>query len=80
MSEERGWLIEVAQWARHSASPQYWGGVGGRWSDNHSDAVRFARKEDADRVRKTLREPHDWEAAKTISAEHSWHGIEDENS
>lgn len=81
MSEELGWLIEVPQLFRKSDTPTYWEGPGDLWTGDHERAVRFARKIDADRVRKWLYlEKATWTEGGTISAQHSWHGVEDENS
>lgn len=43
-SDETGWLIEGA-WSS-SATPDYWVGSS-VWSSNHNEALRFARRQDA---------------------------------
>ena len=45
-SETTGWVIEHRN--SEVSKPYYFAGPG-KWSYNHLDAVRFARKEDADK-------------------------------
>lgn len=79
--ERKGWLVEVPQLFRKSDTPTYWEGPGDLWTDDHERAVRFARKIDADRVRKWLyREKATWTEDCTRSVEHSWHGGPNEDS
>jgi hypothetical protein len=54
--EETGWLIESAS---PQGVPQYWDGHrNNSFTIDHNDAVRFARYEDAERVRAwTVSEP-----------------------
>jgi hypothetical protein len=54
MSDESGWLIERAD--SSPAEPKYWA-AGQReaerssaWTSNHMEAIRFARKDDAEKV------------------------------
>lgn len=59
---ETGWVIEF------STPPFYWCGVI-RWTANHMDAIRFARKLDAERVLDTL--SFDLRTKARVT-EHSW--------
>lgn len=54
MNDESGWLIERAD--SSPAEPKYWA-AGQReaerssaWTSNHMEAIRFARKDDAEKV------------------------------
>jgi hypothetical protein len=52
-TDEYGWVIERGD--SSPASPLYWAGpspndFSGRWSQDHLDAIRFARKRDAENV------------------------------
>ena len=60
-TDEIGWVIEEGEPNR--PTPLYWAGSG--WSYINTDAVRFARRVDAERVAATLNE-------KTHVAEHMW--------
>lgn len=44
MNEERYWLIE------RSDGPWWWSSIGGVWTRDASDAVRFCRRQDAART------------------------------
>jgi hypothetical protein len=44
-ADETGWLIELP---RENDSPRWWDG--GAWTTDHLEAVRFARRQDAERV------------------------------
>jgi len=46
-NDESGWVIERGD--SSPGSPTYWSGPDA-WSQDHMDAVRFARKQDAERV------------------------------
>ena len=61
--EESGWVIERGD--SQPCAPTYWAGVD-RWSQDHIDAVRFARKQDAERVAYGLPSPN------CRIAEHAW--------
>jgi len=66
MSDKRetGWLIENAG----GLAPAYWDGRG--WNTFHynpNEAVRFARKEDADRVKVWI-----CQNSALLSTEHAW--------
>ena len=76
---ERAWLVE---WKAHGYGPQWWGfrftpGRQGEWCYDANDAVRFARREDAERMRlhviaaAGLTGRHDYENS-ISAAEHEW--------
>lgn len=68
MSIEYGWLIERVRQIESSVA--YWYGLNGDidvFTFAVDKAVRFARREDAERVRIMLRSPQDWRAV-----EHGW--------
>lgn len=48
MATEFAWVIEMGR--SPVSAPEYW--AGNRWSTDHADAIRFARKEDAERTAK----------------------------
>lgn len=75
----RAWLVE---WKAHGLGPQWWGFWGppdktGRWCSDANSAIRFARKEDAERMRlhviavADLTGHHDYERQITVT-EHEW--------
>lgn len=64
MTTEFAWVIERGDSPPHS--PTYWTGPD-RWSQDHQDAVRFARKQDAERVA-----CHTGQGYHRV-AEHGWH-------
>ena len=76
---ETAWLVE---WQAHGYGPKWWGfnyepGIHADWCSDANNAVRFSRKEDAERMRlhiiaaKGLKGQHDYE--RSISAtEHAW--------
>ncbi len=50
--DETGWVIECG------TEPQYWTGRGpDTWSRKHEDAIRFARRDDAEIVRSWIVKP-----------------------
>jgi hypothetical protein len=65
---EYGWVIERGD--STVDAPTYWAGPVNHglntWSQNHMDAVRFARKDDAERVAPYLGDGHH------RVAEHGW--------
>lgn len=65
MKTEFGWVIEHRLSPTHS--PKYWAGNG--WSTDHMKAIRFARKEDAERSRNGF---DDEFALEHRVAEHGW--------
>lgn len=76
---ERAWLVE---WRAHGYGPQWWGfeyvpGKHGSWCADANNAIRFARKEDAERMRlyviavAGLTGLHDYERSITVT-EHEW--------
>ena len=46
--DEFAWVIERGD--SQPSAPTYWSGHDDRWSQDHMDAVRFSRKQDAERV------------------------------
>ena len=76
---ERAWLVE---WKAHGFGPQWWGfnyapGKHADWCSDANKAIRFSRKEDAERMRLHIiavfgfTGRHDYE--RSISAtEHAW--------
>ena len=70
MSDETGWVIERGD--SEPGAPTYWTGfregAGGVqcWSQNHMDAIRFARKIDAERVSYRMTQPNN------RVCEHKW--------
>lgn len=69
MADETGWVIERGD--SEPSAPTYWAGLGdrdfdGRWSQDHMDAIRFARKLDAERVSAKMRWPNN------RVCEHGW--------
>ena len=56
MAEELGWLIERGD--SEVAEPKYWAGTdrdpqrSSAWTSNHMEAIRFARRDDAEKVAK----------------------------
>ena len=65
---EFGWVIEH----RRSlvSEPEYWTGNG--WSKNHLDAIRFARKIDAERARNGFDEYDGDDPREHRVCEHQW--------
>lgn len=70
-SDESGWVIERADSC--PAEPKYWA-AGQReaerpsaWTSNHEEAIRFARKIDAEKVSRRL-----FPAIDVRIAEHAW--------
>lgn len=53
LKDEFAWVIERGDSQPHS--PTYWSGIDS-WSQDHLDAVRFARKQDAERVAHSIRD------------------------
>lgn len=57
---EFAWVIERGD--SSPSAPTYWAGPAdhsdGRWSQDHMDAIRFAREEDARRVAYHFRQPN----------------------
>lgn len=53
---EFAWVIERGD--TPPSAPAYWTGSDQGWSQNHVDAVRFARKEDAEKVAYHFRQPN----------------------
>lgn len=69
---ETGWLIEVVSGGRAwwwCGPPRL--GAPVSWSPNASDAVRFARKTDGERIRDRLADTDDYMAA-AIVTDHMW--------
>lgn len=68
-NDESGWVIEDAASPAHT--PLYWtgraGGVTG-WTGNHIEAIRFARKVDAESFVSWV----GWIPASVRIAEHAW--------
>lgn len=65
MNDKTGWLIETGD-------HKYWDGRaadGTAFTSEHLEAVRFARKEDADRIINWLLEKH---RVFLVAREHSW--------
>ena len=76
---ESAWLVE---WNAHGYGPQWWGfnhapGSHSDWCADANNAVRFARQEDAERMRlhiiavKGMTGRHDYERSITAT-EHAW--------
>lgn len=61
MIEEYGWVIERGD--SEVSAPTYWSGPTATfrngWSQNHLDAIRFARKVDAEKISTKLQVPGD---------------------
>lgn len=55
-SNETGWVIERGD--SEPFAPTYWAGIEDRWSQDHQDAIRFARKCDAERISARMRYPN----------------------
>jgi len=77
MKTETAWLIEMPM-ATFEGPPCWWtgdyrsGSLTKQWSEDSLDAVRFFRKEDAEKViRGTLR------LKEAIATEHQWIGTEE---
>jgi len=79
--ESVAWLVE---WKAHGHGPQWWGfnhtpGKNGTWCSDANNAIRFARKEDAERMRlhiiavAGLTGMHDYERSVSVT-EHMWEG------
>lgn len=64
---EYGWLVEIAY---TDGTPHWWSGRGGDdcWTKNSLDAIRYARKEDAEKVI----EYFGWTSPPVIATEHQW--------
>jgi hypothetical protein len=80
---ERAWLVE---WKAHGYGPQWWGfnhapGKHATWCSDANNAIRFARKEDAERMRlhviavAGLTGHHEYERSITAT-EHEWPNAE----
>jgi hypothetical protein len=54
--DEIGWVIERGD--SEPSAPTYWAGLDDRWSQDHMDAIRFARKRDAERISARMRYPN----------------------
>jgi len=78
-SAERAWLVE---WKAHGYGPQWWGfnyapGRNADWCADANKAIRFSRREDAERMRlhiiavAGLTGMHDYERSITAT-EHEW--------
>lgn len=79
---ERAWLVE---WKANGFGPQWWGfrwtpGKHAFWCSDASDAVRFSRKVDAERMRlhiiavADLTGHHEYERSITVT-EHEWPNV-----
>jgi len=79
--EAVAWLVE---WKADGYGPQWWGfnstpGKNGTWCSDANNAIRFARKEDAERMRlhiiavAGLTGMHDYERSVSVT-EHMWVG------
>ena len=76
---EHAWLVE---WNAHGYGPQWWGfiftpGAHANWCSDANNAVRFSRKEDAERMRLHIIAVAGWTGhhayEKSITAtEHEW--------
>jgi hypothetical protein len=55
MTDETGWVIERGD--SEPSAPTYWAGLD-MWSQDHMDAIRFARKRDAERVSARMTYPN----------------------
>jgi hypothetical protein len=55
-NQETAWLIERGD--SNPDAPTYWAGPDDMWSQDHMDAIRFARKLDAERVSARLFYPN----------------------
>lgn len=80
-SEAVAWLVE---WKAHGYGPQWWGfnhtpGKNATWCSDANNAIRFARKEDAERMRlhiiavAGLTGMHEYERSVSVT-EHMWEG------
>ena len=76
---ERAWLVE---WKAHGFGPKWWGfnyepGKHGHWCSDANNAIRFSRKEDAERMRLHIiavagfKGHHEYERSITAT-EHEW--------
>lgn len=76
---ERAWLVE---WKAHGYGPQWWGfnykpGKHANWCGDPNNAIRFSRKEDAERMRlhiiavAGMTGLHEYERSITAT-EHEW--------
>ena len=63
---ETGWVIERGD--SGPSGPTYWAGLDDKWSQDHLDAIRFARKLDAERVSARIHWPNN------RICEHMWLG------
>ena len=79
--EAVAWLVE---WKAHGYGPQWWGfnhtpGKNATWCSDANNAIRFARKEDAERMRlhiiavAGLTGMHEYERGVSVT-EHMWEG------